>query len=400
MRTEVKYVSNKASEAEIAEHLSRCDADFLPALSDRVKVSTYTRKIANYATRFEAWSGNTLVGLVAAYCNDHGKGAAYITSVSVLQAWTGKGIATRLLNQCVEFAKASGMRQVSLEVGRDSTPAIRLYENIGFVAGEVTGAFVTMNLCLEGGKDMTSQRNYNREYQDTEDRKYAYNFDSVLRRYMIRAFEPFMPAGRALELGCFEGGFTELLVPYYRELTVVEASSDLVEAARRRVGPAVRFVASRFEDASLPEGSFDAGFLIHTLEHVDDPTAVLRKVSRWLSGEGRLFIAVPNANAASRQIAVNMGLISHNAAVTEGEFAQGHRRTYAFDTLERDVVAAGLPIFHRGGVFFKPLANFQFDKLMGGDVISEAYLEGCYKLGMQYPDLCASIFVVCGRGAT
>jgi hypothetical protein len=35
---------------------------------------------------------------------------------------------------------------------------------------------------------------------------------------------------------------------------------------------------------------------------------------------------------------------------------------------------------------------------MGGDVISEAYLEGCYKLGMQYPDLCASIFVVCGRG--
>ena len=51
-----------------------------------------------------------------------------------------------------------------------------------------------------------------------------------------------------------------------------------------------------------------------------------------------------------------------------------------------------------GGVFFKPLANYQFDRLMDGDVISEGYLEGCYRLGMQYPDLCASIFLVCERG--
>lgn len=245
---------------------------------------------------------------------------------------------------------------------------------------------------------MTSERDYNREYQDTETRKYAYDFDNVLRRYMIRSFEPFMPSGRALELGCFEGGFTELLEPYYRELTVVEASSELVDAARRRAGSSVRFVTSRFEDAGLPEGGFDAAFLIHTLEHLDDPASVLRRVGRWLCDGGRLFIAVPNANAASRQIAVKMGLISHNAAVTEGEFAQGHRRTYALDTLERDIVAAGLPIIHRGGIFFKPLANFQFDKLMGGDVLSDGYLEGCYKLGMQYPDLCASIFAVCGRG--
>ena len=49
-------------------------------------------------------------------------------------------------------------------------------------------------------------------------------------------------------------------------------------------------------------------------------------------------------------------------------------------------------------MFFKPLANYQFDKLMGGDVIPDAYLEGCYRLGMQYPDLCASIWLVCERG--
>jgi hypothetical protein len=111
-------------------------------------------------------------------------------------------------------------------------------------------------------------------------------------------------------------------------------------------------------------------------------------------------LVVPNADAPSRQIAVKMGLISHNNAVTEAEFKHGHRRTYSFDTLEAEAVAAGLNVIQRGGVFFKALANFQFDRLLGTDIISEGYLEGCYKLGMLYPELCASIYLICRRGAT
>ena len=100
----------------------------------------------------------------------------------------------------------------------------------------------------------------------------------------------------------------------------------------------------------------------------------------------------------SRQIAVKMGLISHNTAVTPAEAAHGHRCTYSFDTLERDAVSAGLTVVHRSGIFFKALANFQWDSILKTDIISKEYLEGCYKLGQQYPDLCASIFLVCGKG--
>jgi hypothetical protein len=32
------------------------------------------------------------------------------------------------------------------------------------------------------------------------------------------------------------------------------------------------------------------------------------------------------------------------------------------------------------------------------DIIAKEYLEGCYKLGQQYPDLCSSIFLMCERG--
>lgn len=146
-----EYLSNKASADEIAAHLSRCNGDFVPPLSGRVEINNYAKKIANQAMRFEAWSGGMLIGLAAVYCNDPAKRVAYVTSVSVLKECTGKGIAAHLMNQCIEHAKASGRRQISLEVASGNTPAIRLYEKSGFVACETNGTFVTMNLYLESG---------------------------------------------------------------------------------------------------------------------------------------------------------------------------------------------------------------------------------------------------------
>jgi 2-polyprenyl-3-methyl-5-hydroxy-6-metoxy-1,4-benzoquinol methylase len=241
------------------------------------------------------------------------------------------------------------------------------------------------------------KRDYVTEAVDSDARLYAYDFDTVLRDYMMQSFQPFLPQGKALELGCYKGDFTQRLAACYADLTVVEAADTLIAETSARVGNKVHFIHSRFEDVALkPE--YDAIFLMHTLEHLDDPVAVLRKVNQWLSPKGILFLVVPNANAPSRQIAVKMGLISHNAAVTEGEYDHGHRITYTLDTLERDAKSAGLKIQHRGGVFFKPFANFQFDKLMKTDIVTKDYLDGCYALGMQYPDLCASIYLMCQRG--
>jgi len=148
----VKFLLNKASEAEIAEHLLNCDTDFVPPLSERVEVKDYAKKIVQKASRFEAWSGPTLVGIVAVYCNDQATGIAYITSVSVLKDWTGKGIATQLLGQCVRHVKEMGMQQVRLEVTSENLPAIKLYEKSGFSVEKVNESFVGMNLLIESGE--------------------------------------------------------------------------------------------------------------------------------------------------------------------------------------------------------------------------------------------------------
>ena len=237
-------------------------------------------------------------------------------------------------------------------------------------------------------------RDLNTEFADTEDRKYAYDFDYRMHEYMLRTFEPNLPPGRALEMGCYHGMFTERLARIYGDLTVVEGASELIDVASKRVGSKVKFVLSRFEDFAPAQG-FDAVFLMHTLEHLDDSVAVLRRIRSWLAPGGKLFVAVPNAHAASRQIAVAMGLIAYPTAVTEGEAKHGHRRTYSLETLQADMSAAGLRVLDKGGIVFKPLANFQFDRALRDGIIGDDYLNGCFELGKAYPDLCASIYVVC-----
>ena len=148
----VEYLTNRASEAEITEHLLCCDADFVPTLSERVEIPGYAQKIVSKATRFEAWSNGTLVGLVAAYCNDTETRIAHITSVSVLKEWTGQGIAARLIDQSVAHAKATGMQQIGLQVAAANMPAIKLYEKSGFVAGKLNEPFIPMKLYLKAEK--------------------------------------------------------------------------------------------------------------------------------------------------------------------------------------------------------------------------------------------------------
>lgn len=243
-------------------------------------------------------------------------------------------------------------------------------------------------------------RNYDQEVQDfnSTDKKYKFDFDLEIRKFMMRAFRPFFSGVKALEMGSYDGYMTDLILVDFHDVTIIEASSQMAESVRERFGSRVLVINETFENSDF-SGEFDTIFLIHTLEHLDDPVAVLKSVNRWLKVGGRLFVAVPNANAPSRQIAVKMGLISHNTAVTPAEQQHGHRVSYTLDTLEREVSQAGLSILHRGGILFKALSNHQFDLAVKEGIISREYLEGAYQLGTLYPDFCASIYLVCGKGA-
>lgn len=246
---------------------------------------------------------------------------------------------------------------------------------------------------------MTIVRNYNEESIDNSGRQYAYNFDfDIMHHFMMKSFQPFFKKGNVLELGSYQGDFTTRLLSNFDDITCVEGSDKAIEVAKKKMPGKVKFINSTFEEVNLPD-KYNNIILTHVLEHLDSPVEILKRINdEWLSDDGYFFLVCPNANAPSRQIAVKMGLITHNAAVTDAEEKHGHRITYSLDTLERDAKLAGLNVVHRSGIFFKALANFQWDKLLNTDIISDEYLEGCYDLGQHYPDLCSSIFLLCNKG--
>jgi ribosomal protein S18 acetylase RimI-like enzyme len=122
-----------ASVQDITEHLELCDNSFIPALSHRTNISEYSLKLFNFSITFEAWHENILVGLIAVYFNDDSETTAFISSVSTLESFSGKGIAKSLLTDCIQFAKEKKFKQILLEVDKENVKAISLYKTFGFV---------------------------------------------------------------------------------------------------------------------------------------------------------------------------------------------------------------------------------------------------------------------------
>jgi 2-polyprenyl-3-methyl-5-hydroxy-6-metoxy-1,4-benzoquinol methylase len=241
-------------------------------------------------------------------------------------------------------------------------------------------------------------RDYDSESRDTSDHKYVYNFDfDIMHHYMIESFREYIISGSILELGSFEGEFTKRLIPFSKDITCVEASKDAVEIAKKKFGEDIIIYNSLFEDFES-KVKYDNIILTHVLEHIDDRISLLNKIKQeWVSENGKIFIVCPNANALSRQIAKEMGLIKNVTDITDSEKKHGHTITYTLEKLQEEVESTKLKIKYKGGIFLKALANFQWDEVISKNIVNKDYLDGCFELGKKYPDLCSSIIIVCEK---
>lgn len=379
----------------------RCKNLFEPKLDSYVNIEQYSKKLESKSILFERFhpsNKNKLIGLIAAYDNSEIK-QGFISNLSIESEFFGTKLSSNILLECINFFESKNYKSIFLEVYKENKKAINFYIKHGFKVvntDEINNNTYKMQLNLN---IMKNKRDYNKEFKDNQ-RKYFYGFDyDVMHPFMIKSFDPHFIKGNVLELGSFKGLFTKRLLPFFSDITCVEASSEAIKDAKKLLsGNSIKFYNTIFEETNL-DTKYDNIILTHVLEHMENPVELLKKINdKWISKNGRLFLVCPNANAPSRQIAVKMGIISHNSAVTPGEKAHGHHITYSLDTLERDAKKAGLNVVHRSGIFFKALANFQWDKILGTDVISKEYLDGCFQLGQQYPDLCSSIFLMCEKG--
>ena len=148
MSTAADIQRNQATATAIADHLRACDGSFVPPLGARVEIDDYAAKIFACAERFEAWSDDRLVGLLAAYCNDPARKVAFVTSVSVLPAWQGQGVASRLLRACVEQTRQGCLEHIELEVDARNSAATLLYQKHGFAVASTCDHTQTLRLAV------------------------------------------------------------------------------------------------------------------------------------------------------------------------------------------------------------------------------------------------------------
>ena len=94
------------------------------------------------------------------------------------------------------------------------------------------------------------------------------------------------------DLGCGTGQLTEVVAPYVEKVVAVDSSTDMLDAARQRVGAARNVDLRQGELESLPieAGELDAAMLSLVLHYSPSPGRALAEVARVLRPGGRVLV--------------------------------------------------------------------------------------------------------------
>ncbi|MEM0927541.1 MAG: GNAT family N-acetyltransferase, partial [Planctomycetota bacterium] len=129
----IRFSSNHATEERLIQHLGDCSDDYSTPLHMRVDLPAYAKKLFEKSVTFEAWNGDRLIGLLAAYLPGNDEAAhAFVSNVSVIGTFRRRGIAGDLLLRLHDQVSQRGLTQIQLDVDAESRSAISLYERFGY----------------------------------------------------------------------------------------------------------------------------------------------------------------------------------------------------------------------------------------------------------------------------
>jgi 2-polyprenyl-3-methyl-5-hydroxy-6-metoxy-1,4-benzoquinol methylase len=115
--------------------------------------------------------------------------------------------------------------------------------------------------------------------------------DALWRRRLEKLL-PYRAKGNLLDIGAGIGQFLHHAQPFFAQVAGTEVSANAARIAKEKYG--MDLFIGQAEELGLPHGSFDNITLFHVLEHVPDPTRLIRLCRELLRSQGVLAIAVPN----------------------------------------------------------------------------------------------------------
>ena len=233
---------------------------------------------------------------------------------------------------------------------------------------------------MENGLD-----NHAKAYQG--DIQYDFDNEILLNWYPQRIIENAGGAGSLLELGLGHGYTANIFSQHFKRHLVVDGSKAVIANFRTKYPDCKATIIESYFETFNTEEKFDLVVMGFILEHVDDPVLVLSHFRKYLAANGRMFIAVPNAEVLNRRLGHLAGMLPDMQMLSENDHVLGHKRYYTVRTLEEDVKKAGYAIVQMEGIYLKPFTTTQMISLQFDKKIIDALCE----VGIAYPELCCGI---------
>ena len=106
---------------------------------------------------------------------------------------------------------------------------------------------------------------------------------------MLSLIDPALTVG---DLGCGTGQVSELIAPHVAKVVAVDGSTDMVQAAKKRLKGLHQVDVRRGDMEALPidEGMLDVAVVALVLHHVPEPARALAEINRVLKCGGRVMI--------------------------------------------------------------------------------------------------------------
>lgn len=124
-----------------------------------------------------------------------------------------------------------------------------------------------------------------------------FEIESPLQQYRVGFIKKRLKKdARVLDVGCSAGMFLAGIKPYVSKAWGIDYDSRSARFASKKTG--FKVYATDIENTGIPENSLDMISMFQTLEHVDNPFKILKRLSRYLKPSGIFYIEVPNLHDA------------------------------------------------------------------------------------------------------
>lgn len=172
-----------------------------------------------------------------------------------------------------------------------------------------------------------------------------------------------------------------------------EAAMGLREGSPRRED--IHLLHKKIEDCAedFAGMKFDFILLSCLLHEIHDQKTFLGAVHRIASAESVIHISVPNANSFHRLLALKMGLIQSTFQMSESNTEFQQFTVFDLERLVGLLEKNGFRITESGSYSFKPFTHAQMENMIGNGSLTEAMLEGFYKMEELLPGMGSEIYV-------